>query len=57
MHRTLLAYALGLGLSAVTWAVPIDPSTLVDHQDLREIWEIRYWRHLLEHFIIWEDRE
>ncbi|MBS2033796.1 filamentous hemagglutinin N-terminal domain-containing protein [bacterium] len=31
-------------------------NVIVD-QELREIWEIRYWRHLLEGFIIWEDRE
>ena len=31
-------------------------NTLVD-QELREIWEVRYWRHMLERLIIWEDRE
>ncbi|MBX3166597.1 MAG: filamentous hemagglutinin N-terminal domain-containing protein [Candidatus Eremiobacteraeota bacterium] len=31
-------------------------NVIVD-QELREIWEVRYWRHLLEAFIIWEDRE
>jgi hypothetical protein len=31
-------------------------NTIVD-QELREIWEVRYWRHLLENFILWEDRE
>jgi len=31
-------------------------NVIVD-QELREIWEIRYWRHLLEGFVIWEDRE
>ncbi|MBX3172200.1 MAG: filamentous hemagglutinin N-terminal domain-containing protein [Candidatus Eremiobacteraeota bacterium] len=31
-------------------------NALVD-QELREIWEVRYWRHLLERFVIWEDRE
>jgi filamentous hemagglutinin family protein len=31
-------------------------NVIVD-QELREIWEVRYWRHLLEGFIIWEDRE
>ena len=31
-------------------------NTLVD-QELREIWEVRYWRHLLERMVIWEDRE
>jgi len=31
-------------------------NVIVD-QELREIWEVRYWRHLLENFIIWEDRE
>ena len=31
-------------------------NVIVD-QELREIWEVRYWRHLLEGIIIWEDRE
>ena len=31
-------------------------NVIVD-QELREIWEVRYWRHLLENLIIWEDRE
>ena len=31
-------------------------NVIVD-QELREIWEVRYWRHLLEDIIIWEDRE
>lgn len=31
-------------------------NVIVD-QELREIWEVRYWRHLLENFILWEDRE
>lgn len=31
--------------------------TVIVDQELREMWEIRYRRHLLEAFIIWEDRE
>ena len=31
-------------------------NVIVD-QELREIWEVRYWRHLLDGFILWEDRE
>lgn len=31
-------------------------NAIVD-QELSEIWEVRYWRHLLERLVIWEDRE
>lgn len=31
-------------------------NAIVD-QELREIWEVRYWRHLVERMILWEDRE
>ena len=31
-------------------------NAMVD-QEVREIWEVRYWRHLLEGFVIWEDSE
>jgi filamentous hemagglutinin family protein len=31
-------------------------NVLVD-LELREFWEVRYWRHLIESFVVWEDRE
>lgn len=31
-------------------------NAIVD-QELREIWEVRYWGHLLEGPVSWEDRE
>ncbi|MBX3171689.1 MAG: filamentous hemagglutinin N-terminal domain-containing protein [Candidatus Eremiobacteraeota bacterium] len=52
----LQAMLLGLSEDETEEKIRASYNTIVD-QELREIWEVRYWRHLLENFIIWEDRE
>jgi hypothetical protein len=51
----LLEGELGAALDEVREKDRVAFNAFVD-QEVREIWEVRYWRRLLEGFIIWEDK-
>ena len=55
-RRIITSAATALYTPMAQRSPPAAYNTIVD-QELREIWEVRYWRHLLENFILWEDRE